>query len=298
MKILMTGGTSGIGLEAVKRLAAAGSHDLTIAARAPDRAPATLASVARLVSLDLETLASVRAFITAMEGHTFDALLLNAGVQCVRPQTSKDGFELTFAVNHLAHYVLLRALAPRLNANGRVVLTSSDTHDPEQKTGIPAPRHADVMLLAHPERDPARDASPLVAGRRAYSSSKLCNAMMARELAKRLKDTRPDIMVAAYNPGFTPGTGLARNYPGPVGFIFRHLLPLFTRRSERVNSVDTAGEMLAALAVDPAYAGSRGNYFTARNGSLREVPPSMLARDDAACAKLWDDSAVLSGMTA
>lgn len=295
MRILMTGGTSGIGLEAARRLLGQSGCELTVAARAPNRAPAWLAKRARIVALDLEALDDVRTFARSMESQTFDALVLNAGIQCVRPQSSKDGYELTFAVNHLAHYLMVRMLAPRLAQGGRVILTASGTHDPEEKTGIPAPRHADAKRLAHPQNDPERDRSPAKAGRRAYSASKLCNVMTARELAKRLT-ARPDIAITAYDPGFTPGTGLARGYPWPIGFIFRHFLKYFVRKTDRVSTPQNSGALLAALATSAAYRSARGNYFAVRGSVLLDTPPSVLARDDAACAKLWNDSAELVGL--
>lgn len=296
MRILMTGGTSGIGLEAAKLLLRLKGHELTVAARAASSAPSVLKKKTRIVPLDLQSLDSVRSLIACIEGERFDVLLLNAGIQCVKPERSKDGFELTFAVNHLAHYLMVRALAPRLAEGGRVILTSSGTHDPEMKTGIPVPHHADAKKLAYPETDPELDKRPLTAGRRAYSSSKLCSVMTARELAKRIAASRPDIAVMAYDPGFTPGTGLARSYPGPVGFIFRHLLGYFVRRTDRVSTPQNSGRLLAELAIAPVHANARGAYMAVRGTAVKDVPPSTLAQDALACAKLWDDSAALVGL--
>ena len=182
---------------------------------------------------------------------------------------------------------VVRALAPGLNKNGRVILTASGTHDPELKTGMPAPRHADALKLAYPERDTEHDKSAITAGRRAYSSSKLCNVMTARELAARLAPSRPDIATIAYDPGFTPGTGLARSYPGPIGFIFRYLLPYFSRQSERVSTAANSGTLLASLATSDLYRGARGSYFAVRGTSVRDVPPSALARDNSAAVTWW-----------
>ena len=83
-----------------------------------------------------------------------DALVLNAGV--VFPDVTGrtvDGFETTFAVNHLAHYLLLRLLLPVLANRAIVVLTTSGAHDPANHAGLAPPRHADAELLAHPDRD-------------------------------------------------------------------------------------------------------------------------------------------------
>lgn len=297
MRILMTGATAGIGLEAAKRLLSQQDCHLVVGARAPERAPFVLRNRAELRHLELESLDSVRNFAEDMlKEPLLDALVLNAGVQCVRPRTSKDGFELTFAVNHLAHYLLARSLAPRLAEGARIVITSSGTHDPEEATGLAPPRHADARMLAYPHTDPERDRRSMKAGQRAYATSKLCNVMTARELANRLTASRPDLVVAAFDPGFTPGTGLARNYPAPIGLIFRYALPLFVRRSERVSTPANSGALLADLVWSPQYRTARGAYFAVRGVRLEERAPSVLARDAAACRRLWEDSAALVGL--
>ena len=290
----MTGGTSGIGLEAAKRLLGRGDVELTVAARRTSSAPRSRNGAARIVPVHLESLASVRTLAGKLQSEAaFDALVLNAGVQCTSAQTSRDGFELTFAVNHLAHYLLARLLAPTLAPGGRIIFTASGTHDPDMKTGVPAPRHADAQRLACPSQDPQRDGNPMKAGRRAYSTSKLCNIMTARELARRLAPMRPDLAVIAFDPGFTPGTGLARNYPGFAGAIFKYVLPLTTRRSLSVSTPQNSGRLLSELVVAPDYQDARGQYYVMHGTELLPRDPSALARDPEACAKLWDDSAEL-----
>lgn len=296
LRILMTGATQGIGLEAAKALLALPGTELHIGARNAKQAPALLRSRAKLHELDLASLASVRAFAAEAQAQApFDILLLNAGLQSPRRVLSKDGFEMTFAVNHLAHYLLARTLSGGLATNGRVILTASGTHDPEEKTGLPAPRHADAMMLAYPSRDPDVSKSPLRAGQFAYTSSKLCNILTARELSKRTAAARADLAIAAFDPGFTPGTGLARSYPGPIGWIFRYILPLFIS-GQRVSTPRNSGGLLADLASSPAYSNARGTYFAVRGKQAPETQPSVLARDDAVAAKLWDDSARLVGL--
>ncbi len=298
MRIVITGGTSGIGAVACDALLTAG-HSLMIGARNRTAAALWKGRGAHIEALDLASLASTRAFAEAIAAFApVDALVLNAGVQLVQPARSIDGFDLTFATNHLAHYLLARLATPYLVSGGRVLLTSSGTHDAAEKTGIPPPLHADARLLAFPEHDGALDRDPGTRGRRAYASSKLANVMTARELAARLKATRPDLTIAAFDPGFTPGTGLARAYPGVISFAFKAVLPALRVFGGRVSTPKVSGRLLAALAVSPAYAHARGAYFAVRANQLQEKPPAILAQDAKACAALWDESAAMVGLPA
>ncbi|CAN5176694.1 protochlorophyllide reductase [soil metagenome] len=287
----MTGATSGIGLHAARRLTPMAA--LTVGARQPKAVQKLLGSSVRALPLDLADLRSAAAFAdAAADGPLIDRLILNAGLQTISGDRSVQGMELTFAANHLAHFLILKALTPRLAPNARVILTSSGTHDPALNTSIPPPVTADARRLAHPDRAPDFDGDPTIAGRRAYSSSKLCNVMTAREAAARLASSRPDVAFIAFDPGLTPGTGLARGYAPWQNFVFRHVMGRFVK-GEKVSTPQGAGAGLAALALDPAYAGARGDYWALRNLRLTATQPSVLARDAAAGAKLWDDSEAL-----
>ena len=290
MRIVMTGATSGIGLEAARVLIALGA-ELTVGARRPEGAPDALRG-AKLIPLDLADLRSAARFAEAVGTAAPDALILNAGGQFTRRTLSAQGYEMTFAANHLAHHLIARTAAPAIATGGRVILTASGTHDPAQETGMPPPLHADARRLAYPGEDPQLDADPGKAGRRAYSTSKLANIMTARELARRIAEARPDLMVAAFDPGFTPGTGLARAYPAPVSFLFRHLLR-FAIRGAHVSTPAISGRFLAELATAPQHAAARGDYFSVRSAAMARTEPSILARDAAAAAKLWDDSVAM-----
>jgi protochlorophyllide reductase len=297
MRVIMTGASAGIGLEAFKHIAANREATCIVGIRNKTTVPDFVRDHAQLADLDLADLTSVRHFCAqVLAGPPIDRLVLNAGIQLNKPATSIDGFELTFAVNHLAHFVIVQSLMHAMAPDGRIVLTSSGTHDPAEKAPIPVPRHADARRLAFPVQDKELDANPGTASRRAYSTSKLCNILTARALAHKLAADRPDVMIAAFDPGFTPGTSLARNYPAPLAFAFRHLLPPIIRlagQSRRTSTPANSGRLLADLVMSDAYQDARGDYFAVRGANLEKRDPSVLARDGELAIKLWDDSAAL-----
>lgn len=292
MLTVMTGGTRGLGRVAAEGIAAGASAAewLVMSTRTAGAAPIGWVGL----PLDLASLASVRDFAAALPEGPIARLILNAGSQ--RPDIaarSAEGFEATFAANHLAHYLLLRLLMPRLGPSARIVITSSGTHDPREKTGVPPPRHADARWLAHPEHDPARDVSPLVAGMRAYSSSKLANVMTARHLAQSPQARALGWTVFAYDPGLTPGTGLARSQPWAIRTLVWPLLPLMVPFAKGMNSLTNAGKGLHELATSAQ--APRGQVYAAlRRGKLTWPEPSDLARDDALGEHLWTDSELLT----
>ncbi|WP_354595996.1 SDR family NAD(P)-dependent oxidoreductase [Streptomyces sp. JL1001] len=202
--IVMTGATAGLGAHALRTLAAQPATRVIVGARGAGRAVPQGVDV---VPLDLASLADVRRFadtvIARLDGARIDILVLNAGMQSAATGArSADGYELTFAVNHLAHYLLARLLMPHLADFGRLVITTSDTHDPAI-TPI-APKTLDPKALAHPEK------GGFGTGIRAYSSSKLCNLLTAQSFAasQEIRDRKIDVI--AFNPGLTGGTSLGR----------------------------------------------------------------------------------------
>jgi len=155
MRIVMTGATRGIGLEAATRLLAREDVELVIGSRS-GAGPLGAHPRLTVLRLDMARLASVRAFcaeVAALDGPV-DVLILNAGLQLAKLQTSPDGYEMTFAVNHLAHQLILQEHLSRLSEKARVILTGSGTHDPAEKTGVTPPDHADARKLAFPDTDP------------------------------------------------------------------------------------------------------------------------------------------------
>lgn len=296
--IVMTGGTSGFGADVRARLAAEpGTRVLSGSRSTAPTGPGASAEPDAL-PLDLARLDSVRAFARAvidrLDGTRIDALVLNAGLSFrAGDRRTADGFETTFAVNHLAHYLLIRLLMPHLGPKATVILTASGTHDPDLRTFLPTPpRHADARLLAHPETDPQRDTDPRSAGGRAYTSSKLCNVLTARALAARPEARDGQWRVLAFDPGPTPGTGLLRDTPPTLRLTWR-LLGGATRLMSRFNSRTAVAAALADLTLGTV-ATPPGHYYARVVGNqLTWTDPSQLARRDDARDALWADSADL-----
>lgn len=294
--IVMTGGTSGFGELTARAFLARDDTRLLLGARGG--APAGTEAI----PLDLASLASVRSFAEALIerlGPTgIDTLVLNAGVNPPDAEgRTADGFETAFAVNHLAHYLLIRLLLPQLADDAVVVLTTSGTHDPAERAIVPPPRHANAGLLAHPERDPHLDGEPRAAAGVAYSSSKLCNILTVRALAIQPEVRAKNLTVLAYDPGPTPGTGLLRHAPAIGRVMWRSFGALLRRLVRRFNSRQAAGRNLAAIALGEARPPSGRYYAAVRRDELTWLTPSELARDDDARDALWQDSAALVGFT-
>ena len=310
--VIITGGNSGLGYECARTIASTheGWH-VIIASRSQEKASE---AVQRLIqetghvqieamALDLASLDSVRSFVQVLaerELPPVQALVCNAGIQIVSGTTyTEDGFETTFGVNHLGHFLLVSLLLQHLVAPARIVFVSSDTHNPTKKTGMPAPRFRNPEALAWPEKYPdlteQADNAGLI-GRRRYTTSKLCNILCTYELVRRLQDedssTHP-VTVNAFDPGAMPDTGLSRDWPALPRFIFNTVLPplvpLIRLSGMNVNTVSTSGKHLARLVLDPQLSNVTGKYFS----GLNEIPSSQESYDPEKAKELWEGSTEL-----
>lgn len=304
--VLVTGGNSGIGFECARRLAGDGWHVL-IASRnrkASAEAARRIAqesgqeSVSEL-GLDLGSAASVRELASEIQRRDFPlrALVCNAGIQVHRgPKLSPDGFELTFAVNHVGHFLLTHLLVARLAANApaRIVVVSSGVHDPKLRTGMPKAAITDMETLAT-TGGPRKGEFD---GRLAYVNSKLCNLWFAYELGRRIEgaglsnDEHP-LSVNAFDPGLVPGSGLAREYPPALRFVWDWVLPgvarLLTPWVPTINTAQKSGHALARLVTDPALARVSGKYFPSHS-RWREAQSSTASYDVERARMLWEES--------
>lgn len=305
--VIITGGNIGLGYHCAKEIAATKQWHVIIACRNQERASQAVQQLIaetshqqiEAMSLDLASLASVRQFahnFAARDVPPLKAVVCNAGIQIVTGTTyTEDGCETTFAVNHLGHFLLANLLLHQLVAPARIVFVSSATHNPDQRTGMPAPRYRDGKSLARPETDPATKTEDVgTAGRRAYSTSKLCNVFCTYELSRRLQtegksSAQHPITVNAFDPGLMPGTGLARDYGTVARFVWNSVLPVFSLFMPGMKSMSKSGKALAQLVSDPVFAGVSGKYFA----GIREISSSQESYDITKAAELWETSAAL-----
>ena len=305
--VLITGGNGGLGYETAKRIvASSGDWDVVIASRDMERSRVAVDELRKAsgdatitaMRLDLGSLAAVREFAAAFVEHQrspLHAIVCNAGLQVVHGLSkTTDGFETTFAVNHLGHFLLVNLLLSRLSPPARIVVVSSDTHDPARTTGIPHPRWEDPHFYAWPDRrSEVRKESNGTAGRRRYTTSKLCNVLFVYELSRRMEASGlgagAPITVNAYNPGFLPETKLLRDYSSFVRVLSRTVLPVVGKVQGNLGNMDASSTALARLVTEPSLERVTGRYFD----RFDDIASSEDSYDLAKASELWDVSVEL-----
>ena len=299
--VLITGGTGGLGYEAARAVAGRGLS-VVVTGRSAEgvervaaRVSAETGATVHGMTLDLGSLADVRRFVKELTSAALPPLrgvVCNAGVQSVSgTAVTADGYEQTFGVNHLAHFLLVRELLPHLVEPARIVFVASDTHDPARPTGMPAPAYTTARALADPDGDATGSANTV--GRRRYTTSKLCNVLTTYELARRLQQASPggSITVNAFDPGLMPGTGLARDYGPLQAFAWKYVLPALTVvPGLNVHTPRRSAAALARLVLDPDLRHVTGRYFS----GTRQIRSSEESYDRSKQQDLWDGSVELT----
>jgi len=271
---VVTGATSGIGEVTAQDLARRGARVLVVG-RNPERLAATMASLPPPASgahapylADLSRLAEMKrlaAEIAAAEP-AIDLLINNAAGMFPERRLTEDGWERTFAVNHMAYFVVTLGLLDRVKAApaGRVVVTASRLHA--------------SYSLDFDDLQNAKTYSTY----QAYGRSKLCNILFARALARRLQGT--GVTCNALHPGFV-ATRFGDDDTSPMGVIFRWA------KVVAMSPQDGARTTLHAATSEE---GGRlnGAYFV----KSKPAQPSAQARNDADGERLWAISLALAGL--
>lgn len=268
---LVTGGTSGIGLETARVLALRGAHVL-VAGRTLEKARAASAAIpGRATPLacelaDFDGVAECVARVLQL-GVPLDMLICNAGIMAPRSLELVRGLEKQFVVNHLGHFLLVRRLleAVRAAPAGRVVMVSSSAHKWAPPGGI-----AFNNLTGDKGYDP----------RVFYGQSKLANALVARELAKRLAGTRTT--ANAVHPGLII-TNIIRYIPKWQQLLAPLVGPLLR---SRIKTTAQGAATTCYVATHPDVAGVSGRYFA----DCAVAMPEKAMEDDALAARLWAES--------
>jgi len=271
---LVTGANSGIGRAMVEALAARGGH-VVLAARSEERTRPVLdgiraqrpSAAVEFLQVDVSDLASVRraAATYLATGRPLDVLVNNAGVGGTNG-LSADGFDLTYATNHIGPFLLTSLLLPAIERapQGRIVNVSSIGHMQVKRI--------DWTLLE-------RRTEPRKSGFLDYAITKLMNILHAKELARRLTGTR--VTTYALHPGGVK-SNIWRSLPRPVQWGLKLFL---------ISNEEGAKTQLYC-ATAPELAGVSGRYYD----KSREVPPNRLAEDPALARELWTrtESAIAS----
>jgi NAD(P)-dependent dehydrogenase (short-subunit alcohol dehydrogenase family) len=273
--IVITGATSGIGLVAAQRLAERGAR-IILVAREKARAEETLEQLrakapgqkhgAYLADLSkISEMKRVGGEIAHAEPR-IDVLINNAGAMFAFRSVTEDGLEKTFALNHMAYFVLTAQLRDRLVAAGeaRIINTSSAAH-----------QNARLDL----------DDLQCCVGygaMKAYGRSKLCNILFTRELARRLEGTK--VTANCLHPGF-----VATRFGDEAGGLISRFAGLAKLLAI---SPEEGAKTIVFLASSPHVAGKSGRYFY----MCRPLSPSRAAEDDGVAARLWERSAELAGL--
>ena len=264
--ILVTGCTSGLGLEAMRVLALRGARVLGTARSLAKAAAACGATQGKTLPLacELADPKSVRACVLAVQQdeQKLDAIICNAGIMALPKLEVAFGNELQFFTNHIGHFLLVTGLLGQLAANGRVVLLSSAAHRNAPRAGIEFDNLSGERGYS---------------GWQAYGQSKFANLLFAKQLARRLAGTQQ--VALAVHPGVIH-TNLARNMNPVIDFALRAIGPLFLKTVPQ----GAATEVFAA--VHPAAAALSGSYLADCNVAR----PRADAEDPALARRLWEVS--------
>ncbi|KAL5174271.1 Short-chain dehydrogenase TIC 32, chloroplastic [Glycine soja] len=280
---IVTGATSGLGLETTRVLALRSVH-VVMAVRSVDSGKNVKETILKeipsakidVMELDLSSMASVRKFAADFNssGLPLNILINNAGVMATPFTLSQDNIELQFATNHLGHFLLTNLLLETMkktvrecNQEGRIVILSSEAHRFAYREGI--------------QFDKINDESGY-SSYFAYGQSKLANILHANELARHLKEEGVEITVNSLHPGSIV-TNILR-YHDYINAVANMVGKYFLK------NVQQGAATQCYVALHPQVKGISGEYFMDSNKGT----PASLAKDSELAKKLWEFSLSLT----
>lgn len=313
--VVITGASSGIGLQATKVLAQKGWH-VVMACRDLSKAERAAQSIGMpqdsytVIPIDLASLEKVRQFVKHFRelGRNLDALVCNAAIYMPllkEPLRSPEGYEISVATNHLGHFLLCNLMLEDLQKSSypdrRLVILGTVTANPKELGGkIPIPAPPDLGDLKGFEEEFKAPIS-MINGKKfksgkAYKDSKLCNVLTMRELHRRYHEST-GITFSSLYPGCVATTALFRNHYS----LFQKLFPLFQKYiTGGFVSEELAGERVAMVVADPQYSQS-GVYWSwgnrqkkGRQSFVQQVSDE--ASNDDKAKRLWELSEKLVGL--
>ncbi len=275
---MITGPTSGMGRATALELAKLGNVVLVGRDRRKldqlERFIRTRGQQATSVVCDVSDLVSVGRAVKEIVGLGLPiaGIMNNAGIMQSRPTRSAQGWDRTFATNHLGPFVFTETLMPHLAKGTHILFVGSAVEDPERKPAVAAgfrgARFISVEASARGEWKPGGSAKP---GMDAYATSKQCVIATALALARE----RPSLRINAVEPGFNPATGLGGADAGAFvrltqRFLVPLVVPLIMPFVKILTTSKRAGRMLSALLVDGS--AQSGVYFDEGGKPMRGSP--------------------------
>jgi NAD(P)-dependent dehydrogenase (short-subunit alcohol dehydrogenase family) len=273
--VIITGATSGIGEVAAVRLAEKGAR-IVFTARDKARAGDTMAALRKanpntdhaLQMADLSRLSEMKRVAADLAREPqIDVLINNAGALFNKRQETEDGLEMTFALNHMAYFVVTNLLLGKLKSGARIITVASNAH-----------------------RGARLDFDDLQSRRRyvgfpVYSKSKLCNILFNRELSRRLSGS--GVTANALHPGFV-ATRFGDNSGGLMRGVLKVAKPI------GAISPEEGAQTIIYLASSPQVEEVSGEYFY----ECKPATPTAEARNDQDAARLWEISQQIAGLDA
>lgn len=285
---IITGPTSGIGRATAFEVAKHGAVVLVGRDREKlselQKALKREGARAACVVCDLSDIASVRhAAANIIDLHlSLVGLVNNAGIHQVQPTKSAQGWNMTFATNHLGPFALTEALIPHLPDGANIVFVASGVEDPERKpakvAGFRGGRYISAEASARGEWEPGGSTMP---GADAYATSKQCTLATALEFARET----PRLRINAVEPGFNPSTALARDSNVLVRLLLKYVLSLLAPFIKYWSTPKQAALVITKVLINKA--GETGVYYD-DEGNL--MLGSTLVRDPKFTARIVDET--------